>query len=41
MEERISKGGLARFLTTEQAEAFQQKAAAFMGEQLEAQRVQL
>ena len=41
MEERISKGGLARFLTTEQAEAFQQKAAAFMGEPLEAQRVQL
>ena len=41
MAERISKGGLARFLTTEQAESFQQKASAFMGEQLEAQRVQL
>lgn len=41
MSERISKGGLARFLTTEQAEAFQQKATVFMGEPLEAQRVQL
>jgi len=39
MAEHISKGGQARFLTTEQAEAFQQKATVFMGEQLTAQRV--
>lgn len=41
MEEHITKGGAARFLTTEQAEAFQSKAAIFMGEPLEAERVQL
>lgn len=39
MEERITTRGTARFLTTEQAEAFQSKAAAFMGESLEAERV--
>ena len=41
MEERITKGGTVRFLTTEQAEAFQQKAAVFIGEPLTADRVQL
>jgi glutamate racemase len=41
MAERITCGGTARFQTTEQAEAFQAKAAVFMGAQLEAQRVQL
>ena len=41
MRERITTGGSVRFLTTEQAEAFQSKAAVFMGEQLEAKRVQL
>ncbi|MBR6031453.1 MAG: glutamate racemase [Bacteroidaceae bacterium] len=41
MAERITAGGTARFQTTEQAEAFQAKAAVFMGAQLEAQRVQL
>lgn len=41
MEERISKAGSTRFLTTERAEAFQSKAAIFLGEQLQAERVQL
>ena len=41
MAERITQGGSARFLTTEQAETFQQKATVFMGEPLEAERVQL
>ena len=41
MEERVSKDGSIRFLTTERAEQFQQKAAVFMGEPLEAERVQL
>ena len=41
MAERITTGGSARFLTTEQAETFQSKATVFMGEQLEAERVQL
>jgi len=39
MKERITTGGTARFLTTELAEAFQSKAAVFMGSQLEAERV--
>ncbi len=41
MAERITMGGSARFLTTEQAETFQSKATVFMGQSLEAQRVQL
>ena len=41
MAEHITKGGTARFLTTEQAEAFQSKAAVFIGEPLEAQRIHL
>ena len=41
MRERITEGGTACFLTTEQAEAFQSKAAAFMGEPLTAKRVYL
>ena len=39
MRERITSGGSARFLTTEQAEAFQTKATAFMGESLTAERI--
>ena len=41
MRERLTEGGSTRFLSTEQAEAFQQKATVFMGEPLEAERVQL
>lgn len=41
MAELITTGGSVRFQTTEQADAFQSKAAIFMGEQLEAQRVQI
>ena len=41
MKERITQGGSTRFLTTEQAEAFQSKAAAFMGASLKAERVHL
>ena len=41
MEQRITIGGTARFLTTEQAEAFQSKAIVFMGEHIEAQRIHL
>ncbi|MBO7119198.1 MAG: glutamate racemase [Bacteroidaceae bacterium] len=41
MRELITEGGSVRFLTTEQADAFGQKAAVFMGEPLEAERVQL
>ena len=41
MEKRITQGGSVRFLTTERAEQFQQKAAIFMGEELQAQKVQL
>lgn len=41
MAERITRGGSVRFQTTEQADAFQSKAAIFMGEPLEAQRVQI
>lgn len=41
MAERITTGGATRFLTTEQAEAFEAKATVFMGEQLKAERVQL
>jgi len=41
MLEHITAGGTACFLTTEQAETFQSKAAAFMGEQLKADRVYL
>lgn len=41
MDGRITRGGSARFLTTEQAEAFQSKAAVFMGEELTATRVYL
>ena len=39
MKTYITTGGKTRFLTTEQAEAFQSKAIVFMGEQLEAERV--
>ena len=39
MVEHITAGGTTRFLTTEQAETFQSKAAVFMGENLEAERV--
>jgi len=38
---RITQGGTTRFLTTEQAEEFQNKAAAFLGEPLTAKRVYL
>ena len=41
MRERLTEGGSTRFLSTEQAEAFQQKATVFMGEKLKAERVQL
>lgn len=41
IKESITTGGTARYLTTEQAEAFQSKAAIFMGSQLDAERVQL
>ena len=41
MANRLIEGGTVRFLTTEQAEAFQSKAAVFMGEQLEAERVHI
>lgn len=41
MAERITCGGTTRFLTTEQAEAFQCNAAAFMSEPLTAKRVYL
>jgi len=41
MLERITTGGTANFLTTEQAEAFQNRAATFMGESLVAKRVYL
>ena len=41
MRERITTGGTTRFLTTEQAEAFQSKAVVFMGEQLAAERILL
>lgn len=41
MAERITTGGTARFLTTEQAETFRQKATTFMGETLCAERVSL
>jgi len=41
MAERITTGGKTRFLTTEQAESFQTKAAVFMGEQVTAERVYL
>ncbi len=41
MANRLTEGGTTRFLTTEQAEAFQSKAAVFMGEQLEAERVHI
>ena len=40
-KERITTGGTTRFLTTEQAEAFQSKAVVFMGEQLAAERILL
>lgn len=38
---RITQGGTTRFLTTEQAEEFQNKAEAFLGEPLTAKRVYL
>ena len=41
MEERITQGGSTTYLTTEQAEEFQSKAAAFIGEPLTAERVHL
>lgn len=39
MENLVTKGGTVRFLTTEQPDAFQENAAAFIGSPLEAQRV--
>lgn len=39
MEHRITRGGKARFLTTERPEVFMQKATVFMGEELVAERV--
>ncbi|MBR1498423.1 MAG: glutamate racemase [Bacteroidaceae bacterium] len=39
MARRITCGGTARFLTTEQAETFRQNATTFMGEPLSAKRV--
>jgi len=41
MQERITMGRTVRYLTTEQAETFQSKAAVFMGQTLTAERVQL
>ena len=41
MEERITQGGSTTYLTTEQAEEFQSKAAAFIGEPLTVERVHL
>ena len=41
MAERITEGGTARFLTTDEVEAFQSKATVFMGQTLTAERVQL
>jgi glutamate racemase len=41
MEKRLTKEGTIRFLTTERAEQFQQKAAIFMGEGLDAERITL
>ena len=41
MKESITTGATTRFLTTEQAEAFQSKAVVFMGEPLNTERVQL
>ena len=41
MEDQITQGGSTIFLTTEQAEEFQSKAAAFIGESLMAERVYL
>lgn len=41
MDNRLSKGGNIRFLTTERAEQFREKAAIFMGEEIAAERVQL
>lgn len=41
MDVRLSKGSSVRFLTTERAEQFRDKAAVFMGETIEAERVQL
>lgn len=41
MAARITLGGTATFLTTEQAETFQSRAAAFIGESLMAKRVYL
>ena len=39
MEQHITRGATARFLTTEQTETFRQKAVTFMGEQLCAEKV--
>ena len=41
MEERITQGGSTTYLTTEQAEELQSKAAAVIGESLMAERVYL
>lgn len=41
MEKRLTKEGTIRFLTTERAEQFQQKAAIFMGEGLDAEGITL
>lgn len=41
MRKHISTGATTRFLTTEQAEAFQSKATVFLGEPLTAERVHL
>lgn len=41
IEERVTKGSSVRLLTTERAELFREKATIFMGEDIEAQRIQL
>ena len=41
MASRITKGGTARFLTTEHAATFQQNATTFMGYPIEAERIHL
>ena len=41
MAARITSGGTVTYLTTEQAETFQSRAAAFIGESLMAKRVYL
>lgn len=41
MEQRVSQGGQVRFLTTEQAETFQDNATPYLGYSLQAERVKL